>query len=243
MWQIFRKDFGQFFASVTGYLVMAVFVLVAGLFFWYLEGDYNLMFSGFADLTPVFELLPWLLILVLPAVSMKSFAEEYRTGTIELLLTKPLKKSALVAGKWLAVWAIALLMIAVVFLYAWSLQRLSMPTERMDYGVLAAAFLGLVLLSALWAMTGIWVSSLTQSQMAAYLGGVFLLFLLYYGLQGLASFQWVGSWDYALRRWSVMENYRYFVHGLIDGRAVGYLVLLTWLFGWLTLRTLKRKYA
>jgi len=223
-------------------VVLAVFILVAGLFFWYLEGNYNLMFSGFADMTPVFELLPWLLIFVLPAISMKSFAEEYRTGTMETLLTKPVSKSQVVMGKWLAVWAVSLVMLSITVLYAWSLERLTLPTEQMDRGVLVSSFIGLMLLSGLWAMVGIWVSSLTQSQMAAYLGGVFVLFLMFYGLQGLASFQWVGTWDYTLRRWSVLENYRHFTHGLLDFKALAYLLLLTALFGWLTWWSLKKRY-
>ncbi|NPA46064.1 MAG: ABC transporter permease subunit [Chlorobi bacterium] len=242
MWQIFRKDFKQFFSSATGYVVMTVFALVAGLFFWYLEGDYNLMFSGFADLKPVFDLVPWLLILILPAVSMRSFAEEYRTGTIELLLTKPLRTGELVAGKWLAVAAAGILMLLPLGLYIWSINRLMIPADRLDYGVLMSSFMGLTLLVGLFAMVGVWVSSLTQSQMAAYLGGVFLLFLLYYGLYGLASFQWAGSLDYTLRSWSLTEHYRHFTDGLILAGSVGFFLLGIWIFGMLTVWRLKTRF-
>ena len=242
MWQIFRKDFFQFFSSATGYVVMIVFALVAGLFFWYLEGNYNLMFSGFADLQPLFDLIPWLLIFVLPAISMRSFAEEYRTGTIELLLTKPINQGALVTGKWLAVVMTATIMLWPLGLYVWSLSHLMIPTDRLDYGVLLASLLGLWLLVAFFAMVGVWVSSLTQSQMAAYLGGVFLLFILYYGIYGLASFQWVGSGDYVLRQWSVMQHYRHFTGGLIVAGSVAFFLLGIWIFGLLTRWQLKRKF-
>ena len=241
MWQIFRKDISQFFGSVNGYLTLVVFALVAGLFSWYLEGQYNLLFSGFADPSPAFRLLPWLLIFVLPAVSMRSFSEEYRSGTFELLMTKPVHTWRIVAGKMLAVFVLGLLMILPLGIYLSGLHQMLLAGEHMDTGIIVSAVTGLVLLTALFSATGVWVSSLTQSQTGAYLGGVFLLFLLYYGFYGLASFQWVGGADYVLRKLSLTDVYERFVSGLIEWGSVDYLIFWILLSGYLTERTLNKR--
>ncbi len=241
MWQIFGKDIKQFFGSFNGILTLMAFAVVAGLFFWYLEGPYNLLFSGFADLTPVFRLLPWLLIFVLPAVSMRSFSEEYRAGTAELLLTKPVSTSRIIAGKIAAVFFIGLLMILPLGIYLLGLKALMMPGERIDRGIILAALTGLLLLIAIFSATGVWVSSLTRNQTGAYLGGVFVLFLLYYGFYGLASFQWVGSADYFLRRLSLAGVYERLTGGLMDWNAVAYLLFLVLLFGWLGVLSVNKR--
>ncbi len=241
MWQIFGKDIKQFFGSFNGYLTLIGFAVVAGLFFWYLEGPNNLLFSGFADPTPAFRLLPWLLIFVLPAVSMRAFSEEYRTGTAEILLTKPVTTGKIVAGKILAVFGIGILMILPLGIYFLGMHRLMIPGERIDTGMVLAALTGLLLLIGIFSATGVWVSSLTRSQTGAYLGGVFILFLLYYGFYGLASFQWVGGADYFLRRLSLAGVYDRFTGGLIDWNAVAYLIFWILLFSYLSVWSLNKQ--
>jgi ABC-2 type transport system permease protein len=223
MWQVFKKDFSGFIATYTGLVVGVVFLLISALFLWLMEGSYNILYSGLAELTPFFELVPWLFIFIIPAISMRSLSEEYRSGTLEILLTKPVTETKLVTGKLLAVWAsvIIILIPAAVFIY--SIYKLALPGYEPDSGVLVSSFTGLVLLSLLFSAAGVMVSSMTAHQMAAYLGSVFLIFLLYYGAYGLGSFDLFGRYDYFVQSLSFFTRYDHFIKGLVRLSDIFYL--------------------
>ncbi|NPA43680.1 MAG: ABC transporter permease subunit [Chlorobi bacterium] len=230
MWQVFKKDFLAFIASKTGLVVGVVFWLITALFLWLMEGNYNILYSGLAELTPFFELVPWLFIFLIPAVSMRSLAEEYRSGTIEILLTKPVREWQVVAGKFLAVWFSVLILLIPAVVYYFSIKKLAVPGQGPDFGMVSAGMTGLKLLAAVFAAAGVWVSSLTSNQMAAYLGGVFLNFLLFYGAYGLGSFNLLGKWDYLVQNLSLYARYRHFVKGLIYWNDILYFLGWTFLF-------------
>jgi len=229
MWPVFKKDFLAFIASKTGLIVGSVFWIILALFLWLMEGDYNILYSGLAELTPFFELVPWLFIFLIPALTMRTFAEEYRSGTIEILLTKPVKEWQVVTGKFLAAWFSVLILLVPAVVYYWSITRLAQPGQGPDFGMISAGFTGLKLLAAVFVAAGIWISSLTSNQMAAYLATVLLNFLLFYGTYGLGSFNLFGSWDYFIRNLSLYARYRHFIKGLI------YLHDVLYLMGWVAL--------
>ncbi len=215
MWQIFKKDFKSFAASYMGLIVGMVFWVVAALFLWFIDGGYNILYSGLAELNPFFELTPWLWVFIIPAISMRSFSEEYRSGTIEILLTKPVGVLQVLFAKFLAVWSSVILILLPAAVYYFSISRLAMPGHLPDTGVVISGFSGLILLSAVFSMAGIMVSSMTSNQTTAYLSGVFLLFILYYGLFGLGDFNLFGKYDYLIQNSSLMSRYLHFVKGLI----------------------------
>jgi len=226
VWQVFKKDFLHFIASKTGLIVGVVFWTILALFLWLMEGNYNILYSGLAELTPFFDLTPWLFIFLIPAISMRSLAEEYRSGTIEILLTKPVTEWQVVVGKFLAVWLAVLILLIPAVIYYYSIHALSIPGQSPDFGVVASSFTGLKLLAAVFAAIGVFVSASTSNQMSAYLGGLLLIFLFFYGAYGLGSFDLFGKWDYYVRNMALLPRYQHFTKGVI------YLQDILYFLGW-----------
>ncbi len=226
MWNIFSKEFKGFFSGWTGLIVPVVFLAVSGLFLWLMDGNFNILYSAYAELTPFFDLAPWLLMFLIPAIGMRALSAEYRTGTIEIILTKPLRVFSLVSGKWLAVWIFVLFVLLPTLVYVYTIERLALPGNRPDAGIIIAGYMGLILLSAVFGAVSVYVSASTEGQMAAYLGGVFLNFLIFYGLHGLGNFNLFGSADFYLRSTSLMNVYEHFGKGLI------YLGDVAWMLFW-----------
>ncbi len=241
MKQIWKKDFFRFFSSLTGLTVAVVFYVIIGMFLWLMEGDFNIFYSGFADLKPFFTLIPWVLIFFVPAITMGMFSEEYKLGTIEILLTKPITTRQLVLGKFLAALSILTVILIPSVFYMYVIKSLAVPGMHPDYGVIFTSYLGVFLLMMLFVSVGIWVSSLTTGQMPAFLGTLFLLFLLYFGLHGLGDFNLSGKWDYYLKEISWVNVYEHFASGLIYLKDVLYWLLLTAFFLVLTIVTVEKR--
>ena len=230
MWNIFRKEISTLLSSVTGLGVILLFLVILSLFLWYMDGAYNILYGGYAELSSFFNLAPWLLLFVIPAVGMRSFSEEYQTGTIEVLLTKPVGEFKVISGKFLAVWGFSIIMIFPTIVYVYALKSLSLPGDHPDYSVIASGYIGLLLLSAVFSAASVAVSAATKSQMVAFIGAVSLLFLLYFGLYGLGNFNLFGGLDYWLRSFALMSIFDRFSRGLIYMRDIALLLLWTILF-------------
>jgi len=240
MKSIYLKELKQFLSSPTGYLAMGLFFLLNSLFLWLIEGNYYIPGYGFADLTPFFSLAPWILIFVIAAISMKSFSEEFKSGTIEGLITKPLTIRQIVAGKFLSIWTIGKWMLIPTFIYVISVQALSVDAD-IDYLNLISAYFGLILLIGVFAAIGIFSSSLTDSQIVAFLLALFLMFIFYYGLEGMASFNLLGSMDLFFQKLSLDYHYQKLVKGLIKLSSVVYLLSVMILFVKLTCYSLQKR--
>ncbi len=238
---IWKKDFFRFFSSLPGMTVAVVFYVVLGLFLWLMEGDYNILYSGFAELEPFFRLLPWILLFFIPVITMNSLSEEYKTGTIELLLTKPVTEKDLVLAKWLAGVSVVSVILLPSLVFVYTVYSIALPGQSPDLGVIISSYTGIILLVFLFAAVGVWISSLTSGQMASYLGTLFVLFLLYFGLHGLGSFDLLGGLDYYFREMSWVNVYNHFTSGLIYGRDVIYLLLLTVFFLMLSVYRVKKR--
>ncbi len=230
MWQVFKKDFKYFMASYTGLVVGMVFLLILALFLWLMEGNYNILYSGLAEMTPFFDLVPWLFIFVIPAISMRSLSEEYRSGTLEILLTKPITERHLVMGKFLSVWFSSLILLIPTLIYLFSIYQLAMPDNRPDPGVIISSYIGLVLLAMVFSAIGVWASSMTSNQMAAYLASIFLIFLFYFGAYGLANFDLFGRYDYFIQSLAFLPRYNHFIKGLFKFSDVIYMTGWTLIF-------------
>ncbi len=240
MKSIYLKELKQFFSSPIGYLAMGLFFLLNSLFLWIIEGNYYIPSYRFADLTPFFNLAPWILIFVIAAISMKSFSDEYKTGTIEILLTKPLTISQLVWAKFLSIWTIGKWMLIPTFIYVASIQMLSLD-GKIDYLNLISAYFGLILLIGVFSAIGIFASSLTSNQVIAFLTGLFLMFLFYYGWEGIGSFNLLGNLDLLFQQFSLDFHYQNFVKGLIKLKDVVYLISIMFLFVFLSSLNLKKQ--
>jgi len=240
MKSIYIKEIKQFFASPIGYLSMGLFFVLTTLFLWFIEGSYYIPTYGFADLTPFFNLAPWILIFVMTATGMKSFSEEFKSGTIENLLTKPLTFKDIVLGKFFSIWSVAILMLIPTIIYVYSVQQLSIDGQ-LDYKNLISAYFGLLLLTGVLSAISIFASSLFSNQVNAFLTGLFLSFLFFYGFEGLGSFNLLGNFDLFFKKLSLDFHYQNMVKGLIKLSDVVYFFSIMILFLALTVFNLKKR--
>jgi ABC-2 type transport system permease protein len=239
MWPLCKKELRQFFGSLTGYMAVAVFLLAAGLVLFVFED--NLLDFGYATLDRFFQLAPWLLLLLIPAITMRSFAEEFRTGTYELLATQPLTKAQLVAGKYMGALLVVLVALLPTIIYAIAVESLA-TGEGLDKGATLGSYMGLLLLSAVFTMIGLYCSSLTANTVVAFLLALVGCALLYYGFTAISRLPVLtGGADYWIEWWGIDQHYQSISRGLIDSRDIIYFVSMVFLFFGLTIRNLTQR--
>ena len=185
MWMICTKEWRQFFSSLTGYIALIVFLLLNGLLL-FVFPDTSLLDFGYASLDGFFDLAPWILLFLIPTITMRSFADEYKGGTFELLKTMPLKPSQIVYGKFFGALLIVLLALIPTIIYAFSLQALS-AVGGLDVGSTIGSYIGLLLLGAVFTSVGICASSFTNNTVVAFISGAFVCFLLYTGFEAVSK--------------------------------------------------------
>lgn len=237
---IFKKEFNSFFSSITGYIVIALFVLANALFLWVLPGQWNVFDSGYASLDALFFLAPWLYLFLCPAITMRFFAEEKSEGTIELLLTKPLSRLDIVAGKALAGWVLVIIALLPSLIWFLSVYILAEPMGNVDSGAFWGSWIGLLFLAAVYVSIGTFGSSLTSNQVVAFITSVVISFALFYGFELVGSL-FSGETAYWLRQLGINEHYKSISRGVIDSRDLIYFVALTAGFIYLTTRQIKSK--
>lgn len=230
MFAILNKEIQSFFSSLTGYLVIGLFLLICGLFLFVFSGGYNILDSGFADLKPFFTLAPWIFIFLIPAISMKTLADEKRMGTMEILLTKPISLWNLILGKYLGVLILVILAIIPSILYIFTICELGRPTGNFDVGATLGSYLGLLFLAGCYAAIGIFSSSLSSNQIVSFLLGVFLCFICYFGFEGISETNIFGGSSYILESFGISFHYQSISRGVIDTRDVIYFFSLIFLF-------------
>lgn len=237
MKSIVLREIKSFFGSPIGYLVIAIFLIINGLFLWAFEGDYNISNSGFADLTPFFTLAPWIFIFLIPAVTMRSFSDEKKQGTLELLLTKPLSIWQIVNGKFLG--AVVLIIMAVIptFIYVAVISNLGMPEGNIDMGSTIGSYFGLLFLISAYCAIGIFTSTLSDNQIVAFIISVFLCFIFYFGFEGIAST--IPSLSTIIASLGMQEHFKSMSRGVIDTRDSIYFASITILFLSFTVYNLK----
>ncbi|GAB3642218.1 gliding motility-associated ABC transporter permease subunit GldF [Spirosoma arcticum] len=239
MLAIFRKEVNQFFSSPIAYIIMAVFLTAVGLLLWVFP-DTSLLENGYADMGAFFSLTPYVLLFMVPAITMRSIADEVRAGTLEWLLTKPVSRWGVVVGKFGASWLLVVLTLVPTLLYYATLYRLGAPVGNIDSAGVFGSYIGLALLSGVFVAIGLWASSLNDNQVVAFVLGVFFCFLFYVGLSALAGLLAPGGLAYYLSYFALDEQYRALGRGLIDSRNVVYLSSLILFFLFLTVNQLSR---
>mgnify|MGYP006167234693 FL=1 len=235
------REIKSFFGSPIGYLVIAVFLLLNGLFLWVFDGDFNILNSGFADLSPFFKLAPWILIFLIPAVTMRSFSDENKQGTIELLFTKPLSIWEIVGGKFLGAFILIVLAILPTLVYVWIISSLGKPVGNIDMGSTMGSYFGLLFLIAAYTAIGIFTSTLSDNQIVAFIVAVFLCFVFYFGFDGMASF--FGDNSRFVAGLGMDFHFKSMSRGVIDTRDVIYFLSATFLFLSITVYKLKASKA
>ena len=211
-------------------MVIVVFLLITGLFLWVFQSDFNIMSFGYANLDSLFILAPWVFLFLVPAITMRSFAEERRTGTMEMLFTKPLSDWQIVWGKYLAGVALVLLALIPTLVYFFSVYRLSLPVGNVDAGGIWGSYIGLFFLSAAFVSIGLFCSSLTNNQILAFLLSVFLCGFIYIGFDMIYSMALFGSVDLFIQQLGIASHYSSLSRGVIDTRDILYFLSVIILF-------------
>ena len=230
MYALFKKEISNFLSSLIGIMVIVVFLLITGLFLWVFKSDFNLLSYGYANLDGLFILAPWVFLFLVPAVTMRSFAEENRTGTIEMLLTKPLSDWQIIMAKFLASVALVLLALIPPGVYYFSVYRLGFPMGNLDSGSILGSYIGLFLLSASFISIGIFCSSVTNNQILAFILSVFLCGFIYIGFEFIYSLSLFGPIDLFIQRLGIASHYSSISRGVVDTRDILYFLSVMALF-------------
>jgi ABC-2 type transport system permease protein len=230
MFAIFRKEISGFFSSLTGYIVILVFLLINSLFMWVFPGEWNIFENNYAGLDTLFLLAPWVFLFLVPAVTMRMIAEEKRLGTIELLYSKPITERGIVWGKYLASVLLVLLALLPCLIYYISVYLLGESPGNLDKGGTLGAFIGLFLLSSVYASAGIFASSITENQVIAFIIAVFICFVLFMGFDSLAYLPGLKSIDELIIRFGISEHYKSISRGVIDIKDIIYFAAVSTFF-------------
>jgi len=226
MLAILKKEINSFFASPIGYLVIAIFLLLNGLFLWLFKGEFNVLDYGFADLSSFFLLAPWILIFLIPAVTMRSFSDEKKQGTLELLLTKPISHLQIVLGKYLGAFILIVLALIPTLLYVYTVNQLGKPVGNLDVGSTLGSYFGLLFLIAAYTAIGIFSSTLSDNQIVAFIIAVFLCFLFYVGFEGLSEFLKSNF----IEQLGIASHFKSMSRGVLDTRDIIYFLSVTAFF-------------
>lgn len=226
MLAILKKEINSFFSSPIGYLVIAIFLVLNGLFLWLFKGEFNILNYGFADLSSFFLLAPWILIFLIPAVTMRSFSDEKKQGTLELLLTKPISHINIVLGKYFGAFILILIALLPTLLYVYTVYQLGNPVGNLDIGSTLGSYFGLLFLIASYTAIGVFSSTLSDNQIVAFITSVFLCFLFYIGFEGIADFTSSNFID----QLGMSSHYKSMSRGVLDTRDIIYFLSVTVFF-------------
>ncbi len=230
MYSIFYKEINTFFSSLIGYIVIGVFLLFMGLMLWVFP-EYSLLEYKYASLDQLFELAPVIFMFLIPAITMRSFAEEKQTGTIELLVTRPLKDWQIVMGKFFACWLLVLFALLPTLLYYYTIHELGAPKGNLDAGAIIGSYLGLALLAGVFVAIGLLASSLTNNQIVAFLLAVFLCFVFYWGFDLISQLPiFFGKTDDIVQMIGIDNHYASISRGVIELRDIIYFFSLIGVF-------------
>jgi ABC-2 type transport system permease protein len=240
MWAVYKKEIRQFFSSLTGYIAMIVFLLVNALLL-FVFPETSIFTFGYASLEKFFELAPWILLLLVPAVTMRSFSDEFRTGTFEILQTKPISNDQIVGGKYLASLLVIVVALIPTALYVVSVQQLS-GQNGLDLGATAGSYVGLFFLAAVFAAIGICCSSYSHNPVVAFLAAAFLCYLLYNAFSAISLIPALAAGaDYYVEMIGIDFHYHSISRGVIDSRDIVYFLSVIFFFLMLTKRKLSNR--
>ncbi|HKH61899.1 MAG TPA: gliding motility-associated ABC transporter permease subunit GldF [Flavitalea sp.] len=221
MWFVCKKEFRQFFSSLTGYIAIVVFLLINGLFL-FVFPDSNILDFGYATLDRFFELAPWILLFLIPAITMRSFSDEFRAGTFEILRTKPLSTWQLVAGKFMGSFLVVFIALLPTILYALTINSLSVQ-GGIDIGGTMGSYIGLIFLSAVFIAISICCSSFTNNAVVAFILSAFVCFIVYSGFNAISQIPALEAGaDYYVEMLGIDFHYRSVSRGVIDSRDIIY---------------------
>ncbi|MBR4738938.1 MAG: gliding motility-associated ABC transporter substrate-binding protein GldG [Bacteroidales bacterium] len=230
MWTLYKKELGSFFSSLIGYLTIAVFLVLTGLMLWVLKSDFNILDYGYAGMDGLFLIGPFLYLFLIPAITMRSLAEEKRTGTIETLMTRPLSDWTVVWAKFLAAWTLVLISLLPTLVCYVSVYILGDPVGNIDTGSVMGSYIGLLMLGGAFVAIGLFCSSLTNNQIVSFILAALLCAVAYLGFESLYNMGILGDADLFVKRLGMRHHYESISRGVVDSRDVVYFACVMALF-------------
>jgi len=222
MYSLFKKELSVFFSSLIGYIVIIVFLVANSLFMWVFPGDSNVLDLGYSSIDTLFIISPWVFLFLVPAVTMRLFSDEKKSGTLELLLTKPLSDLQIILAKYFAGLVLVLFSLLPTLIYFLSIYRLGNPVGNIDTGGTWGSFIGLFFLASIYVAIGIFASSLTENQIIAFIISMLLSFVFYIGFDSLGTLDLFSKIDSFIFNLGINEHYRSMSRGVIDTRDIIY---------------------
>jgi ABC-2 type transport system permease protein len=240
MWSICKKELNQFFSNLTGYIAIILFLLINGVFLFVLQ-DSSIFEYGYASLEKFFELAPWVLLFLVPAITMRSLSDEFKAGTFEILKTKPLTQWQIVWGKYLSILLVLLFVIVPTFIYIITIKTLS-AAGSIDAGGIAGSYLGLFMLAAVFAAISLCCSSFTSNAVVAFLVSAFTCLILYFGFNAISKLPGLqGTADYYIEMLGIDFHYKSISRGVLDSRDLVYFLSIIFLALLITVKNLHKK--
>lgn len=234
MFALYKKELTTFFSSLTGYVAVIVFLLFTGLSIWVIPSSNNLLDNGYAKLNAYFAIAPWVFMFLIPAITMRLFSEEQKTGTIELLITRPLTDFDIVMGKFLGALSIAIIAILPTFIYFISVYLLGNPVGNIDMGGTWGSYIGLLFLTIAYVSIGVFSSSLSNNQVISFIISASLIFVFYLGMDAISQLFSLKKGEYFLQGLSISRHYESLSRGIIDTRDLVYFLSINAFFILLT---------
>jgi len=234
MVSLFLKEITGFFNTLTGYIVIILFILINSLFMWVFDGSMNVLDGGYATMDALFSLAPWVFLMLIPAITMRSFSEEKRTGTLDLLLTRPLTEMQIVGAKYMAALVLIMLSLLPTLVYYYSIVLLGNPQGNIDQGGTWGSYIGLFCLAGAYAAIGLFCSSLTDNLIIAFLLAVFMSLAMAYGFEQVGKLLTEGKTGELVLSLGIVEHYSSMSRGVIDTRDIVYFATVIIVFLLLT---------
>ncbi len=241
MHALIRKEINCFLSSLTGYVVIVVFLTANSLFMWIFPGELNILDRGYATIDTLFIIAPWVFLFLVPAVTMKMFAEEKKSGTIELLFTWPLSDMQIIFAKFLSGVILVLFSLLPALIYFYSVYHLGSPPGNIDTGATWGSFIGLFFLASAYVSIGVFASSVSGNQIVAFITAILICFFFYMGFDSLSSLPLFQAFEEFVIYLGIEEHYSSMSRGVIDTRDVIYFVSLIALFLLLTKTVLQSR--
>ena len=241
MFTLFKKEINGFLNSLIGYIVIIVFLLVTGLFLWVFPLEFNILDFGYANLDGLFIMAPFVFLFLIPAITMRSFADEKKTGTLEILMTQPLTDLQVILAKYFAGLVLVIFSLLPTLIYFLSVYNLGLPQGNLDTGGMWGSYIGLLFLGAAFVAIGIFASSLTDNQIISFIISVFLCAFFYMGFELIYTFILSGSAGLLVQSLGINAHYSSMSRGVIDSRDLVYFISFTGVFILLTKLSLESR--
>lgn len=238
---LFKKEINIFFSSSIGYFIIGVFLLISSLFVWVFDSEFNILNYGYASMDSFFLLSPIIFLVFIPAINMHMFSQEYKTGTIEILLAKPISNMQIIMAKYLASITLIFLSIIPTFLYVITIFQLGENIGNIDLAGTIGSYIGLFFMCALFSSINIFTSSVTSNQVTAFLFGILLNLLWFYGFDLISEIGWLTYFDLIIQKIGVSYHYQYMSKGLLRFVDIFYFVSVSFLFIKLTQHVINKR--